>query len=71
MSLRLSCKEATALLVAREDRPLELGERIGLRVHLAYCRACPRFESQMLTMRRGLQQWRLQQVAPDDEDGPA
>jgi hypothetical protein len=55
---RRTCKEVTALLVAREDRRLPWAERIALRFHLAACQACPRFERQMLLMRNGLRQWR-------------
>jgi hypothetical protein len=55
---RRTCREVTALLVAREDRALPWGERVALRFHLAACRACPTFERQMLTMRNALKQWR-------------
>jgi hypothetical protein len=58
MILRRTCKEAAALMVAREDRPLPLGERLALRLHLAYCGACPRFERQLETMRLALRRWR-------------
>lgn len=58
MILRRTCKEVTALLVAREDRALPLVERVALRLHLAACRACPVFERQILTMRNALQHWR-------------
>jgi hypothetical protein len=56
--LQLSCKEAAALLLAREDRSLSLADRAALRVHLAICAACPRFERQVLTMRNAMKQWR-------------
>lgn len=56
--LRRTCKEVTALLVAREDRELPLVERVALRLHLAACSACPVFERQLLTMRNALQRWR-------------
>jgi hypothetical protein len=56
--LRRTCKEVTALLVAREDRQLPLAERLALRLHLAACHACPVFERQVLTMRNALQRWR-------------
>lgn len=56
--LRKSCKQAAALLVAREDRPLGLGERLALRLHLLACAACPSLERQLLTMRNSMQQWR-------------
>ncbi|HEX9719135.1 MAG TPA: zf-HC2 domain-containing protein [Ramlibacter sp.] len=58
MILRRTCKEVTALLVAREDRQLPLVERLALRLHLAACRACPVFERQLSTMRSALQRWR-------------
>jgi hypothetical protein len=56
--LRRSCKEVTALLVAREDRALPVLERVALRLHLAACRACPVVERQFLTMRHAMRQWR-------------
>lgn len=58
LPLMRSCKEVTALLIAREDRVLPLTERVGLRVHMVLCRACPRFERQVLTMRNAMKQWR-------------
>jgi putative zinc finger protein len=58
MKLRLKCNEATALLLAREDRPLPLWEQLALRAHLAACRACPVVARQLEIMRRGLRQWR-------------
>jgi hypothetical protein len=56
--LHRTCKEVTALVVAREDRDLSLADRLALRMHMAICDACPRFERQMLTMRNGLRAWR-------------
>jgi uncharacterized protein HemX len=53
-----SCKEASALLIAREDQTLPLRERLALRLHLAICAACPRFERQLLTLRNAMKQWR-------------
>ncbi|MEO5669630.1 MAG: zf-HC2 domain-containing protein [Ramlibacter sp.] len=58
MILRRTCKEVSALLVAREDRDLPVVERIALRLHLAACGACPVFERQLLTMRNAMRQWR-------------
>ncbi len=55
---RRTCKEATTLMVAREDRQLPWADRVGLRLHLMVCQACPRFERQMLTMRNAMKQWR-------------
>jgi hypothetical protein len=56
--LRRTCKEATALMVAREDRALFWADRVALRLHLMACRACPHFERQMLSMQNSLKQWR-------------
>lgn len=58
MFLRRTCREVSALLVAREDRVLPLADRVALRFHLAACRACPVFERQILTMRNAMRQWR-------------
>jgi hypothetical protein len=58
MILRRTCKEASALLVAREDRALPMVERVALRLHLAACSACPRFEHQLAVMRQALKRWR-------------
>ncbi|MEJ6022832.1 zf-HC2 domain-containing protein [Ramlibacter sp. PS4R-6] len=58
MILRRTCREVAALLVAREDRDLPVLERVALRLHLAACAACPKFERQLLTMRNAMKQWR-------------
>lgn len=61
---RRTCKEVSALLIAREDRELPWHERVALKLHLAMCDACPRFERQLLTMRQAMGRWR----AYTDED---
>jgi len=66
MKLRLKCNEATALMLAREDRPLPLWQQLALRAHLAACRACPVVERQLLIMRRALQQWREDTTSEPD-----
>ncbi len=58
LPLMRSCREVTALVIAREDRDLPWMERAALRVHMAMCQACPRFERQVLTMRNAMKQWR-------------
>ncbi len=58
LPLMRSCKEVTALVIAREDRELPLTEQLALRMHMAICKACPRFERQVLTMRNAMKQWR-------------
>jgi hypothetical protein len=56
--LRRTCREAAALLIAREDRALRLPDRIALKFHLLACDACPRFENQILTLRAAMGRWR-------------
>ena len=63
---KLTCKEVSALLIAREDRDLPLADRLALRVHMAMCQACPSFERQVLTMRNAMKNWR--QYANDPRD---
>ncbi len=58
MDWTIPCKQAATLMVAREDRPLDRRERTALRWHLLLCKACTRFEGQMLTMRHALDGWR-------------
>ncbi len=56
-SLR-SCRDISALLLAREDRDLSWPERMAIRIHFMMCKACPRFERQILAMREALDMWR-------------
>lgn len=56
--LRRTCREAAALLIAREDRVLSLPDHVALKLHLMACQACPRFERQVLTLRAAMDKWR-------------
>lgn len=53
-----TCKEVATLVIAREDRRLSWPDRLALRLHMAVCAACPRFERQVMTMSHAMQQWR-------------
>jgi hypothetical protein len=66
MVLQRTCKETAAILIAREDRALSMGDRIALRLHLMACKTCPVFERQIITMRHALRRWRQ-----DDGEGGA
>jgi hypothetical protein len=68
MPLNRSCKQVAALLVAREDRPLSVADRLALRFHMVICDACPRFEKQMLTLRNSMQLWRNYTVSDESAD---
>nr|WP_315243928.1 zf-HC2 domain-containing protein [uncultured Albidiferax sp.] len=56
--LRRTCQQTAALLLAREDRRIGLADTVALRLHLLACKACPKFERQLLTMRNAMRQWR-------------
>ena len=56
--LRKTCREAAALVIAREDRALSLPDNVALKLHLLACKACPEFENQVLTMRAAMGKWR-------------
>ncbi len=56
--LRRTCREAAALLIAREDRVLSLPDHVALKLHLFACKACPKFETQVLTLRTAMGKWR-------------
>ena len=47
----LSCKKATELMSQGQDRPLSLGERIGLRLHVWICAGCANYRRQMSVLR--------------------
>jgi hypothetical protein len=68
MPLNRSCKQVAALLVAREDRPLSVADRLALRLHLAICEACPRFARQLLTLRNSMQTWRNYTISDETSD---
>lgn len=55
---RRTCKQAAAIVVAREDRTLSLTDRVGLKLHIAICTGCKRFERQILTVSSAMKQWR-------------
>ena len=50
----LNCRETTRLVSQGLDRDLAFGERVALRVHLAYCIGCRRARRQMAFLRRAV-----------------
>ena len=58
MFLRRTCKQAAALVIAREDRNLKLNDAVALKLHMLACIACPKFELQVLTLRAAMGKWR-------------
>ena len=69
MRIKVTCKEVTALVIAREDRPLSWQDRLALRVHMVICAACPHFARQVLTMRNVMKPWRNYEGSSPEGDG--
>lgn len=53
----LSCKEVTQLVSESLDRKLPLRQRLGVRMHLFFCKACAHFQEQMLFLRQALRRY--------------
>ena len=47
----MTCKQATHLISAGQDRQLRRAERILLRIHLALCSGCSRYDRQLHLIR--------------------
>ena len=55
---RLSCQQASRLLSQAQDDVLPLGQRLRLRLHLAYCDACTNVSRQFALLRSAMRNWR-------------
>jgi hypothetical protein len=58
MKIKLTCRDVTRLVLEGEERTLAFGERIGVRLHLFICRACPSFVRQVRFMRSAMGRWK-------------
>jgi len=54
-----NCKEASRLISQAQERRLTAKEWIRLRLHIRWCVACQRVESQIRFLRRAMRQYRL------------
>jgi len=63
--LNRNCREVTALVLAGEDRALGFWERVAVRLHMAICATCPRFQRQVRLMRTALPRWRAYRDTAD------
>jgi hypothetical protein len=68
MSLKLTCKQVAALLIAREDKLVSMSDEAALKLHLLACSTCPKFEIQVLTMRSAMKRWRNYTDDEGDDD---
>lgn len=48
----LNCKEVTRLCSDEFERPLRLGERTSLQLHLMMCTGCANYRRQMQSLRQ-------------------
>lgn len=51
----LNCNEVTRLCSDELERPLHLGERTALHVHLMMCSGCTNYRNQVKTLRQVMQ----------------
>ena len=63
---RITCKQATALLIAQEDRKIDMSDQAALRLHIYACKTCPNFEQQLMIMRQSLKLWRNYGAEPGE-----
>ena len=54
--LNLPCSKISELVSLSLDRELPFAERLAVKSHLLYCKACRRFRSQLLSLRSALAQ---------------
>ena len=54
----ISCKEASRLISQMQDSDLPFGQRLRVRVHLLFCKACTQFERQIRFLRRVMGKYR-------------
>ena len=54
----LTCKETSVLLSQAQDRPLGLGERLRLKLHLLVCAGCTNFSRQLKLIRAAIHRQR-------------
>jgi hypothetical protein len=53
----ITCREVTRLVSRLQERPASRSERVRLRLHLAVCEACSRFERQLALLREAMRRY--------------
>ncbi len=64
----LTCRESAKLMSEALDRKLSLGERAGLRLHLAICAGCRNFRAQMDLLREACRRLARGEAPLDDRE---
>ena len=54
----ITCKQATRLVSQMQDRPLGFTDRVLLKLHLGWCKACMQFERQVRFLREAMAKYR-------------
>ena len=67
----LTCKEATRVMSEAQDRPLAVGERLQLEMHLAICRGCRNYRQQIDFLRGACRRWLGKTAGEGGEEPPA
>lgn len=62
--LKDKCRQAARLLSDRQDRPLERGEQLALRLHLLACSGCRAYQRQLGFLRQASRYWGGDQSEP-------
>ena len=58
MKLNRTCRDVTRLVLEGQDRELSFAERLGVRIHMLICKACPAFAGQVRLMRSAMRRWK-------------
>lgn len=51
----MSCEDVSQLVSDARERPLSMGERLRVRMHMAMCKYCSRFEQQLRLIKRAIE----------------
>ena len=54
----LTCRQAVKLMLADEDREIDIPDRLAIQAHVRVCFMCARFVNQLNFMRRATKAWR-------------
>lgn len=63
----LTCKQTFLLGMESNYRRLSWRERLGVRMHLAFCSACMRYKQQMNFIRQAAHRFSKEQVDADEQ----
>lgn len=54
----MRCRQATRIISESQERPLNLQEKVGLKMHLLTCQHCRRFQRNCKTLSDMMQKFR-------------